>query len=122
MQILNNIWFQFGLLLLLGILWLFLRARQVKAFNRQRRRATKATARLIRIEQSTNSERTGMILVDIVLEILPPEGEPYKLKDIKWYIEPAAASKFQEGLVMNIRIDAKNKMIIFPAERWARSA
>ncbi len=63
-----------------------------------------------------------MILVNIVLEIIPPEGEPYALKNIEWYIEPAAASKFQEGLVMNIRIDKVNKNIIFPAERWARLA
>lgn len=122
MQTISNVFFPFGLLLIFGILWLYLRARQVKAFNRKRRRATKATARLIRIEQSTNSKRTGMILVKFVLEILPPEGAPYTLKDIEWYIEPAAASKFQEGLVMNIGIDKENRYIIFPAERWARLA
>lgn len=122
MQILTNIWLQIGLILGLVIVLGYLRIQQVKAFNRQRRRAAKATAKLLRIDQSISSERTGMILVNIALEIDPPGGAPYSLHNIKWYIEPAAASKFQEGLVMNVRIDKDDRKIIFPAERWARIA
>jgi hypothetical protein len=112
----------FVTLFVIGGIWVFFRYRQVKAFNLQRRRAKKATARLIRVDHSINSERYGEILANIVLEIRPPDGEPYALKNIEWYIEPAAASKFQAGLVMNVRIDADNPNIIFPAERWARIA
>lgn len=122
MHIINNTLFQIGVLLVLGVLWLFFRYRQVKAFNLQRRRAKKATAKLIRIDHSANSKRSGMILVNMVLEIIPAQGAPYQLGDIEWFIEPGVAAKFQEGLMVNIRIDAKNPKIIFPAERWARIA
>ncbi len=100
--------------------WLFFRARDVKAYRRQRARATKARARILKIDHSYRSEQTGDILVELTLEIIPPKGDPYQLSDIEWYISPASAPKVQEGVEIAIRIDAKDRRVIFPSERWAR--
>jgi len=111
-----------GVLIAVGIIWLFFRYRQVQAFDRQRHRAIKATAKLIRVDRSQLSKRSGEILANIAIEVHPPEGVAYSLYDIDWYIQPAAATKFQAGLEMNVRIDAKDPRVIFPAEHWARVA
>ncbi len=74
------------------------------------------------MDSSENSKTTGEILASLSLEIIPPGGNPYNLYDIRWYIEPAAASKVQPGTVMKIRIDRQDHRIIYPAERWAHLA
>jgi hypothetical protein len=113
--------FIFLVLILVAVVWGFFRAREVKAFNASRRRAKKAAAKLLRVDRSEKSQ-SGEILANFALEIYPTGGEPYALHDLEWYIEPAAAAKFQEGATLNIRIDAQDRRVIYPAERWARNA
>ncbi len=112
-----------GPVVILAILiWGYLRMRQVRNFARHRRGAEAATARLVHVDESINSERTGLYLVNMTLEVHPPQGSPYGLKNVKWYVEPAAASTLQEGLILKIRIDRDDRMMIYPVEPWARPA
>ncbi len=107
-------------LLVAGGIWLLVRARQVKAYDRQRARAIKARARIVKVNRSEYSRRSGDILANLALEVIPPHAAPYQLDDIEWYIQPGAAARVQEGLEMGIRIDADNPRVIMPAEKWAR--
>ncbi len=84
------------------------------------RRATPATARILKVGKSYDSGTYGGYDVDLVLEVLPANAAPYELKTT-WSVEPLAVSKLKQGDSLAIRISSKDPQKIYSAVDWAWS-
>ena len=87
-----------------------------QADRKRRKQAVKASAQIVQVGHSRSSEKYGDIVVDLSLEITPPNGVPYQSK-VKWRVKPASASKVQVGSSLAIKIDPKNPQSIYSAEK-----
>jgi len=106
------------LLTILLLVYFFYRMYSIAEQDRRRRkRAVKATAKIIKIGHSRNSEYTGEVIVHVTLEVTPPNGVPYEL-DTEWWLNPTAIPKMEVGRTVAVKIDSKNPKIIYSAERW----
>jgi hypothetical protein len=81
-------------------------------------RATLATAKVISVGRSFTSSTGGSVNVELTLEVVPPNGIPFQ-NTSRWYIEPMAMSKVQEGTTLAVKIDADNPSKIYSGETWA---
>jgi hypothetical protein len=93
--------------------WLYITARNER---RQRKRAIKASAKIIKIGHSRNT-RDGDVIVYLTLEVTPPNGTPYMI-DTDWFLGAAAIPKVEVGRIVAVKIDAKDPKKIYSAERW----
>jgi len=95
----------------------YLMYRTAEGDRHRRKQATKATAKIIKIGHSRNSEYTGEVIVHVTLEVTPPNGIPYEV-DTEWWLNPTAIPKMEVGHTVAVKIDSKNPKIIYSAERW----
>lgn len=103
-----------GIILFLALM-LFLMYRTAQANRDRRKRAVKATARIVKVGHSSNTSY-GKISVFLTLEVSPPAGAPYELAT-EWWVDPAQSSKLEEGRTIAVRIDAKNPKLVYSAEK-----
>jgi len=79
-----------------------------------------ATAKVLKVGQSETSRNYGTVTVNLALEITPPSGLPYTLKQV-WDVDPASIANIQEGRTLSIKVDARDPRRIYSTEPWARS-
>jgi hypothetical protein len=79
-----------------------------------------ATAKVLKVGQSETSRNYGTVTVNLALEVTPPSGVPYTLKQV-WDVDPASIANIQEGRVLAIKVDARDPKRIYSTEPWARS-
>lgn len=83
-------------------------------------RAIPATAKVVHVGESINAEGYDTVDVAVTFEVVPPSGDPYKVKTT-WSVDPASVSKIQKGETVAIRIDRDDRRKIYSAEPWAQS-
>ena len=111
-----------ALAIILLVVYFFFRMYQTAQGDRQRRkRAIKATARIVKIGHSRTSETDEDLMVYLTLEVTPPDGKPFEV-DTMWWVQPAAAANVEVGRTVAVKIDAKNPKLIYSAERWFTDA
>jgi len=103
-----------GIVLFIGAMF-FLMYRSAGANRNRRKQAAKATARIVKVGHSSNTSY-GKISVFLTIEVSPPTGAPYQVAT-EWWVNPADASKLEEGRSIAVRIDAKNPQVIYSAEK-----
>ncbi len=108
-----------GFFVLFIVGWLIWNYLSTKNNMDKRQRATKATAKIVNIGHSRNSEKYAHVTVYLTLEIIPPNGAPYQL-DTKWWVKPGQTSQVEVGRTVNVKIDAKNPNVIYSGESWFR--
>jgi hypothetical protein len=81
-------------------------------------RAVPATARIVKVSRSIGNGTYGGRIVNITLEVIPPEASPYRVKT-NWCVEPLALAKIKAEDIVAIRIDAKKPDRIYSSEQWA---
>jgi len=102
------------LFLVAAFYWMY---RTAENDRHRRKRAVKASAKIIKIGHSRNSQNEGDVIVYLTLEITPPGGTPYEV-DTDWWLSAAAIPKVEVGRIVAVKIDAKNPRIIYSAEKW----
>ena len=77
-----------------------------------------ATA-IIVLSSAASRKRSHLLIVHLVLNIQPPVGDVYRgITD--WNVgDDIAASQYQKGQSVAVRIDANNPDIIYPDVPWA---
>ena len=109
----------FGLFLVGAFYWMY---RTAQNDRHKRKRAIKATAKILKISHSRISTQSrGDVIVYLTLEVTPPTGAPYQV-DTDWWIGAAAIPKVEVGRTVAIKIDAKDPKIIYSGERWFTDA
>lgn len=84
-------------------------------------RATPASASVLRLEQPAGvmrRPRAGSVRLLLSLEVVPAAGDAYRA-DALWQVDIAALTRVQPGQTLAVKIDADERSIIYPAERWA---
>jgi len=109
-----------GFFLLIVVILFYGMYRTTKNAKRSFAAATPASAKILTIGESSASAHYGDVIVDLILEITPPAGQPYQ-ESVSWSVQPASVSKLKEGLPLKIRIDNKNHKKIYSAEKWLSS-
>ena len=115
-----------GIGLALGIILLLVAAfygmyRTAENDRKRRKQAIKATARIVKIGHSRNSQNRGDVTVYLTLEVIPPNGAPYEV-DTHWWVNAASVPKVEVGRTVAVKIDAKDTKVIYSAERWFTDA
>ncbi len=82
--------------------------------------AVPATAKVLKVGQSSASQSYGGIGVELTLEVMPTDGRPYRA-DVNWSVEPARLEEVQKGCSVASKIDPHNRKTIYSAEPWAQS-
>ena len=77
-----------------------------------------ATA-IIVLSSAASRKRSHLLIVHLVLNIQPPAGDVYRgITD--WNVgDDIAASQYQKGQTVAVRIDADNPDIVYPGVPWA---
>ncbi len=83
----------------------------------KRRQATKATAKIVKVGHSRNSEKYGGVFVHLTLEVEPPNGSPYEV-DTEWWVKPGSTPQVEAGRTVRVKIDPRNPKVIYSGEPW----
>ncbi len=81
--------------------------------------AIQATARVIEVGTSIVGKSDTRISAALRFEVVPPGGRPYKARS-PWIIEPAHIAQIRVGESFPVKIDQKERNVIFPDLAWAR--
>ena len=108
------VWTLLGILLFLAVMF-FLMYRTAQSNRERRKKAAKATARIVKVGHSSNT-RYGKISVFLTIEVEPPAGSPYEVAT-EWWVNPADASKLEVGRTLAVKIDARDPKVIYSAEK-----
>jgi hypothetical protein len=108
----------FGFCLLIALL-VFASAYVDAVLRRDRfRKAIPARAKIVHIGRPFGNGTFGSEILNITLDVIPPDAAPYQVKNV-WCFEPIALAKAKDGDEIAVRIHAKNREEIFSAEKWA---
>ena len=77
-----------------------------------------ATAVVISASQGMTGGDINRI-IHLKLQINDGFTEPY-LTDATWFVNTLHFDKIKEGNVINVKVDSKNRSIIYPAESWGK--
>ncbi len=80
--------------------------------------AKPATAVVISASQGMTGGDINRI-IHLKLEVSDGFSKPY-LTDATWFVNTLHFDKIKEGNVINVKVDSKNRSVIYPSESWGK--
>ncbi len=94
-------------------------SRTVSQNDQRFAQAAAAKATIIEVGTSIVGKSTSKVSAALRFEVQRPDGTTYKTRS-PWIIEPAHIGQVRLGTSLPVKIDAKEKNVVFPDVAWAK--